>query len=406
MPIRTRRLLALLLAASPGCGDDSISNAVDRGSGGGTATTSSTETSTGGGGDGSGGILADAGSDAPVAPPPGIAFLDLAMPVDLTPDGSIALLQDAASPNVDVYFYDTVSGQLDLKTQVGDPLKDMATAISGNRRITALHDVPVQAGVWSEADGWMDLASVYPNGCDPDIAGAWDLSADGTVVVGIVWKGCGAEAFRWSEGADEVTPLELLGSSAPGSTAAPSNRATALSDDGLVAVGFAQHGPIDRTPALWRADGSGVLLDPTEQEWPGECLSISADGQVVAGTRGYDGFIWTEADGMQSLGKLPAAEVPEITYPNAVSAGGQLVFGAVGDAWMTIPVAFVWTPAAGLRPLADIVAASGIVVPEGYLLTNVLAASADGSVVLGTAFDADANTKSFVLRLPISAYGS
>ena len=42
--------------------------------------------------------------------------------------------------------------------------------------------------------------------------------------------------------------------------------------------------------------------------------------------------------------------------------------------------------------------------PEGVVLDNVLAASADGSVVLGTALD-DFHFYTFVLKLPVSAYG-
>jgi hypothetical protein len=58
-----------------------------------------------------------------------------------------------------------------------------------------------------------------------------------------------------------------------------------------------------------------------------------------------------------------------------------------------------------MRPLADVVTAAGLTIPEGSTLTNVLAASEDGTVVLGQASDAEFNITSFVLKLPLSAYG-
>jgi len=65
----------------------------------------------------------------------------------------------------------------------------------------------------------------------------------------------------------------------------------------------------------------------------------------------------------------------------------------------------IWTETAGMRPLADIITAAGLTIPAGYTLLNVLGASTDGSVVVGAAYDADGNAESFVLRLPVTAYG-
>jgi hypothetical protein len=408
-------MAALLLASSPGCGDGDSSPSASGATDDATASGSTTGTGAGGGsaGPGSGrtgtgatGTGGTGGAEVP-PPPPGIEFLDLIRPIDLTPDGTVALIEDVVSLEVEAYLYDTVAGELAFETKVGDPLHDFSTGISATGRISALHGVPVQAGVWTEANAWVDLESMHPAGCDQAIAGAWDVSADGSVVVGMVWNGCSPEAFRWSDAGGEgvYTPLEVLGSSFEGSSNAPSNRATVVSDDGSTVAGFAQNGPIDRAAAVWHADGSGELLDPNEADWPGEVLSISADGKTMAGTRGYDGFVWTAEDGMQSLGKPASAEAVMISYPNAVAAGGALIFGAFGDPWMTLPEAFVWTEAEGMRKLVDIVVAGGLEIPEGWVLTNVLAASADGSVALGSAYDADGNSKSFVLRLPVSAYG-
>ena len=336
---------------------------------------------------------------------PDFAMIDLSRPIDVTPDGSIALVEDPSNLQLDAYFYDTATGDLTYAATIGDAAFDFSTAISDTRRISALHDVPVQAGLWTQAGGWLDLESPYATGCD-DVAAAWDVSADGSVAVGMAWNSCSAHAFRWVDdgGAGTTTALDVIGTGWNGNP--PTNRATVVSDDGLVIAGFAQNGgAVDRAAAVWQADGTGILLAPNE-EWPQEVLSISADGQMVAGTRGYDGFYWTEAEGMTSLGQLPEADAPTNTFPNVIAADAELVAGGFGDPWgFSVPVAFVWTRDDGMRSLHEIIEANGLDVPEGVVLTNVVAASADGSVLLGSAYDADGYPKSFVLRLAPSAYG-
>ena len=87
------------------------------------------------------------------------------------------------------------------------------------------------------------------------------------------------------------------------------------------------------------------------------------------------------------------------TYPNAIAANGQLVFGGSGNQ------AFVWTAGAGTRRLQDIATAAGIEIPQGVVLRMVKAASTDGTIVIGQAINATQRAYSFVLKLPASAYG-
>ncbi len=355
--------------------------------------------------------LLGCGSDSVTAPTPavtpGIRFINLSQPVDLTPDGSIAAIQDGSSFTGDLYFYHTATGALEFKTRVGDPSRTFATSISANGMITALHNEPVQAGFWTEASEWTDIATPYLNGCGFDYAGAWDVSASGQVIVGLVWNGCGAEAFRWdASGKGIMTPLQRLGESFTGSSNPPANRATVVSDNGAVVAGWAQTSLVDRWPAIWRADGTGFLLSGFTPDSPGEVLSISADGKMVAGTWVGDGFYWTQATGVVDIGKLPDAD-PDFgqTYPNAVSAGGKLIFGGCGNPFFVTPHAFVWTAAGGMQQLDSVAVAHGITIPADYLLTNILSASADGTVVLGTAYGPNFSEVTFVLTLPVSAYG-
>lgn len=184
----------------------------------------------------------------------------------------------------------------------------------------------------------------------------------------------------------------------------PTNRATVVSDDGRISAGFAENGNVDRSPAVWKADGTGFLLDPTNVDEPGEVLAIDADGHTVAGQLGNDAFVWTAGTGIVRLARTPNALGGDPMFPNAMSGDGSLIFGGVGSAFFSIPEAFVWSFDLGTRALADVVAAAGIELPEGMVLNTVLGASADGTVLAGVAMDAEGLTKTFVLRVPATAY--
>ncbi len=338
----------------------------------------------------------------PVAPPPGIAILEFALAVDVTPDGRTAVFEGFTQTEVLLYFHDTVTGESVEKTSVGDPARNLATGISASGRISALHAEPVQAGLYTEKGGWQDLGSPFRAGCDQDLSGAFDISADGDVAVGLAWNGCAPEAFRWRDGGG-FELLEVIGEPLPGSPVGPSNRATVVSDDGLVAAGFVQNGAVDRSPAMWSQDGSGTMLDDS-MDIPGEVLSISADGAVLAGLRGTEGFVWTAGDGFTDLVRFEGPLPSDPVFPNAIARSGTTIYGGVGDAFFGIPTAFTWSAARGMHPVAELAEAGGVELPAGLILNSVLGASVDGTVLIGTATYADFALKTFVLRVPASVY--
>ncbi|MES2639484.1 MAG: hypothetical protein V4850_08360 [Myxococcota bacterium] len=333
-----------------------------------------------------------------------IAWFDDMSGMDLSPDGTRAVAQRMSSLAGEVLFLDTVTDEVRSVTTLGDATRNLATGLSADGRISALYDTPVvEAGLWTEATGWQDLASPFAVGCDSDNGGGFDLSDDGTVVVGLLWDVCSPAAFRWTE-AGGVQVLDILGEASEGSTNAPANRASVVSGDGQVSAGFAAYGPLDRSPTRWTADGAGELLAPDDRDAPGEVLSIDYDGSTLGVLRGYDGYVWTAAGGFVSLGRLETALPSDPVYVNALSADGHLAFGGVGSEFFGLPTAFVWSEALGMRSVQEVATAAGIVVDEGYWLTNVMAVSDDSTVILGRAFNAEGAPTTFVMHVPADVW--
>jgi hypothetical protein len=344
----------------------------------------------------------DAATAPDAGPPPaGLALSDHAIAVDLTPDGRTAVFEDLSSTAATAVLVDTITGQITGQVEIGDPSLDLATGVSADLHVVAFHGMPSKGGTWSQAGGWVDVVNPFPKTCDTDDSATWDISADGKVVVGMLWNGCDGQAFRASGGA--VALLDLLGEPQTSSSPPQTNRATVVSDDGAIAAGWAERTSADRSPAAWTADGHGFLLDPEDAATPGEVLSIDADGRVMAGILGGDGFVWTKGTGLAKLLRFDQALPSDPVYPNAMTADGSIVFGGVGDAFLSTPIAFAWTERGGMVSLADVAKAGGVTVPDGVTLNSVLGASADGTVTIGTAMDAAGASKTFVLRVPASA---
>lgn len=352
------------------------------------------------------GAAPDAGGSPDAGPSPLTVIEDVEQAVDLTADGRTLLLQSLLTTTGDVYFYDTVTGVLEKKTESGSFDSPVFAISSDGRRVVGVVGAPFEAALWSEAEGWKKLGNAFETGCDPQVSGAWDVSADGSVLVGLAWDGCRTQAVRWSDasGTGAFEKLQRLG------VASGSERATVVSANGKIAAGFAQREMVDRSPALWRADGSGILLDPSGEN-VAEVLSLTADGATAGGIWNQEGFLWSEATGVVTIGRLPDVMPNEPTHVNAVAAGGTLAFGASGDSWTGTQRAFVWTADAGMKPLAEVVTAAGVAIPEGLVLANVRTSSTDGTVIAGQAVDTTQpvgpsfKQVSFVLRLPVSAYG-
>jgi uncharacterized membrane protein len=217
--------------------------------------------------------------------------------LDMSPDGRYIV--GGADQNGDgfqdgSYIHDCVTN---VTTILPGPGTD-ATAVSddGSVILGCMPD-PVDgaevAGMYTVADGWVSLGYLPDALMCPSRSNGYDLSADGTVAVGLSWDGCSGRGFRWTE----ATGMQELEGLANGS-----NRATVCSSDGNVIGGFAQ-GSFSRTPAMW--DGgtlAGTLLDPPDGDVVGEVQGMSDDGSILLGNWDGDAYMYTDGGGVEIIG--------------------------------------------------------------------------------------------------------
>jgi probable HAF family extracellular repeat protein len=222
---------------------------------------------------------------------------------------------------------------------------------------------------------------------------AHDVSADGSVVVGIMPGETSLnEAFRWmaDTGMESLTPGFF-------------GRAEAVSSNGLVIAGYAEIGLGPRHAFRW-TEGTGLVDLGTLSSVPGDTSTsfaqdVSADGNVVVGFSVYhrpivgginfEAFRWSPdapnstTGTMVGLGTLPGVHptLPLDSRATAVSGNGSVIVGwAVGPTGG--PDMFRWTSSGHMQAL-------------GVPRAQPTAVSHDGSVIVGTFVNTDSRVEAF-----------
>jgi uncharacterized membrane protein len=115
--------------------------------------------------------------------------------------------------------------------------------------------------------------------------------------------------------------------------------------------------------------------------WPYDAPVLFGTSQLIIGDGlkeiYTEGFVWTEGTGTTALGRLPGAtptSFSTLSYPTAISADGSVVVGSAMNAEGGF-VPFRWTRADGIEAIGE---------EGGGVAASAVAVSADGSVVLGS----------------------
>jgi len=265
---------------------------------------------------------------------------------------------------------------------------DGNTVVSG--RLAS--DGNANPALWQKSSGWVDLG--HPaEGCvlDSSWGDAWSVNQDGSVAVGLSWYCPGAEGFQWTK-QDGIVGL--------GHPANASSRATMISPDGSVIVGFYED-PVQgfRRPVRWISGSTDLFLG---DDMPGEGIGVSTDGSQIVGqaadsTGNGRAFYYSNAGGLVNLGVLSGNSTDQ-SVAIGVSDNG-IVIGASINTFLWTSAPFIWTEKIGMRPLQAAFVRNGAVIPSGLTLTTVLAISADGSTIAGLWEDAKFNQGIWLARL-------
>lgn len=220
-----------------------------------------------------------------------------------------------------------------------------------------------------------------------------DVSADGSVIVGIGSSEHGFEAFRWTAEGGMIAIGDLPGGSL-------GSEANAVSNDGQVVAGFITPPAGGRQAFRWQeATGMAPLVDLDDEVYC-EAYGVSADGSVIVGygTPGGDveeATLWSES-GIQGLGHLPEFSV---SRAKAVSGDGAIVVGWNGSQAEGPQEAFIWDNVSGMRSLEYVLVTLGCDL-SGWSLLTAEGISDDGLTIVGYGTNPDGHTEAWRAVLP------
>jgi uncharacterized membrane protein len=231
------------------------------------------------------------------------------------------------------------------------------------------------------------------------------VSDNGSVVAGF-----GATSgFRWQAETGAVSigaklnDVDVIG---------PDNQlffANDLSADGSVIVGMNTLSPFQLGEAArWTsADGPvglGFLFNNGEVQFS-TATGVSADGSIVVGTASIDSesnqlseaFRWTKETGLVPLDD-PANGGS--TFASAISRDGSLIVGGVGF-FPSDSEPFVWTPGSGMQLLVDLLTDQYGIGDEiaGWNLGRITALSRDGRYIVGQGTHGDNQRRDWLVDL-------
>jgi probable HAF family extracellular repeat protein len=192
---------------------------------------------------------------------------------------------------------------------------------------------------------------------------AYDVSGDGSVVVGRATSASGSEAFRWTSSGGMVGLGDFIGGAFDSS-------ALGISDNGSVIVGYGTTDGAIRA-FYWYGSGLFALGGPIGF---GDSAAHATNGGLVAGSvdsaAGRQSINWVPTLGESLMGDLPGGAFNSTVY----AMGGNQVL--VGQATSASGIeAFRWTTADGMVGLGDFAG--------GAFESEALGISADGNVIVG-----------------------
>lgn len=254
---------------------------------------------------------------------------------------------------------------------------------------------------WSAGTGVVDLGQLPGAAAQGTVfSQAYDVSADGSIVVGFADTNATAgppyRGYRWTADTDMVALFDLPGGNV-------FSQASAISADGQTIVGYSDGA--NGTRAVRWIGANSAALDmgmPIGRTGFTEATHVSSDGSVVVGVWGNgfenEAFRWTASGGYQMLGDLPGGILDSVA--TATNADGSVIVGTgnPGDELPDEP--FYWTSATGLRPFRDVLTDNNIDFSQWQRFVELRDLSDDGTIIVGNGILNDGSPAGFRVVLP------
>lgn len=239
------------------------------------------------------------------------------------------------------------------------------------------------AGTWdpgTSAWTFLGMNPAVPNLFSTDYNVGYDITADGSTVVGMQWyPNYSVSAFKWTQAGG----YQMIGTGV-GSGSRPNG----ISANGSVVFGWAQVGSVNRTPVIWY-NNQVIYINNSAY---GEAFGASTTGNYVTGNAGSQGFLWSPQSTVYFSNTLNAASI----YPTTVSNDGT-VFGYT-DSNPALRRAFARDPQGNLTSFNDYALARGL--PDAQLWTfySINDVTADGNTMIGAGKNPAGQNVTFIME--------
>lgn len=314
-------------------------------------------------------------------------------------DGSVVVGSSSSAHGYEPSRWTADEGLIGLGDLWGVGVLDgAATSVSSDGKVVVGWSRSRADPIYNEAFRWTSDGGMFGLGSLPggsQGSNAFDVSADGSVIVGKAYNSLGgAAAFRWAVG-EGLVPIGYL------TTEPFSSTALGVSADGLVVVG-SSYSASGIEAFRWRAtDGMVGLGDLPGGIFESKALDVSANGRVVVGfgstLYGQRAFRWTRQRGMVELG------VPDSGFESnalAVSSNGAVIVGAGGTGGSTFFEAFIWDNVNGIRLIKSVLEDDFGLDLSSWRLSAATDVSPDGSTIVGHGTSPDGEYQGWIAFVP------
>ncbi len=255
---------------------------------------------------------------------------------------------------------------------------------------------------WNEAFRWTQSGGMQALG---DLSGgnfgslAWNISADGNVIVGQGVSHNGYEAFRWTSSGGLVALGDLSGGTF-------SSCALDASGNGSVIVGYGTSG--HNTPPYYstegfkwtQAGGMVALGDLAGGLYHSTAYAISDDATVIVGSSingpgpFYQAIYWK--NGTKHL--IPNLTGAQSSDALAVSGNGSVIVGQSYHG-SSVQKVWIWKQSTGTKELKNVLVNDYGLNLTGWELTIPTGISHDGLTIVGTGSNPSGKTEGWVAKL-------